>query len=75
VRGDYLNVFVTFDLTLRRFGESIFTTGGFDPNMKHLSEVINPPDWLTGSMANLSGQAADPFQIPAGTATQHEEKP
>lgn len=75
VRGDYLNVFVTFDLTLRRFGESIFTTGGFDPNMKHLSEVINPPDWLTGSMANLSGQAADPFKIPAGTATQHEEKP
>ncbi len=48
VRGDYLNVFVTFDLTLRRFGESIFTTGGFDPNMKHLDEVINPPDWLTG---------------------------
>ncbi|MGV0826353.1 MCE family protein [Mycobacterium syngnathidarum] len=75
VRGDYLNVFVTFDLTLRRFGESIFTTGGFDPNMKHLGEVINPPDWLTGQMANLSGQAADPFKIPAGTATQHEEKP
>lgn len=75
VRGDYLNVFVTFDLTLRRFGESIFTTGGFDPNMKHLDEVINPPDWLTGQMANLSGQAADPFKIPAGTATQHEEKP
>ncbi|OFB42738.1 mammalian cell entry protein [Mycolicibacterium sp. (ex Dasyatis americana)] len=75
VRGDYLNVFVTFDLTLRRFGESIFTTGGFDPNMKHLDEVINPPDWLTGEMANLSGQAADPFKIPAGTATQHEEKP
>ncbi|MBU9763150.1 MCE family protein [Mycobacterium sp. TNTM28] len=75
VRGDYLNVFVTFDLTLRRFGESVFTTGGFDPNMKHLSEVINPPDFLTGAMANLSGQAADPFKIPAGTATQHEEKP
>ena len=75
VRGDYLNVVVTFDLTLRRFGESIFTTGGFDPNMKHLDEVINPPDWLLGEMANLSGQAADPFKIPAGTATQHEEKP
>lgn len=75
VRGDYLNVYVTFDLTLRRFGESIFTTGGFDPNMQHLSEVINPPDFLTGAMANLSGQAADPFKIPAGTATQHEEKP
>ena len=72
VRGDYLNVFVTFDLTLRRTGESVFTTSkGFDPNMKHLDEVINPPDFLTGAMANLSGQAADPFKIPAGTATQH----
>jgi phospholipid/cholesterol/gamma-HCH transport system substrate-binding protein len=75
VRGDYLNVFVTFDLTLRRFGESIFTTSGFDPNMKHLNEVINPPDFLTGAMANLSGQAADPFKIPPGTATQHEGTP
>ena len=75
VRGDYLNVFVTFDLTLRRFGESMFTTSGFDPNMKHLNEVINPPDFLTGAMANLSGQAADPFKIPAGTATQHDEAP
>src|SRR4029078_5030579 len=36
VRGDYLNVFVTFDLTLRRLGESVFTTSaGLDPNMKH----------------------------------------
>ncbi|MHC9294359.1 MCE family protein [Mycobacterium sp. LTG2003] len=75
VRGDYLNVFVTFDLTLRRFGESIFTTSGFDPNMKHLNEVINPPDFVTGAMANLSGQAADPFKIPPGTATQHEGTP
>ena len=74
VRGDYLNVFVTFDLTVRRFGESLLTTSkGFDPNMKHLSEVINPPDFLTGAMANLSGQAADPFKIPAGSATQHTE--
>ena len=71
VRGDYLNVFVTFDLTLRRLGESIFTTSGLDPNMKHMAEVLTPPDFLTGAMANLSGQAADPFQIPAGTATQH----
>lgn len=74
VRGDYLNVFVTFDLTVRRFGESLLTTSkGFDPNMKRLSEVINPPDFLTGAMANLSGQAADPFEIPAGSATQHTE--
>jgi phospholipid/cholesterol/gamma-HCH transport system substrate-binding protein len=73
VRGDYLNVFVTFDLTLRRLGESVLTTSlGFDPNMKHLDEVINPPDFLTGAMANLSGQAADPFKIPPGTATQHD---
>ncbi len=71
VRGDYLNVYVTFDLTLRRLGESIFTTSGIDPNMKHMSEVLTPPDFLTGAMANLSGQAADPFKIPAGTATQH----
>lgn len=70
VRGDYLNVFVTFDLTLRRLGESILTTSGFDPNMKYLDEVINAPDLLTGAMANLSGQAADPFQIPPGTAKQ-----
>jgi phospholipid/cholesterol/gamma-HCH transport system substrate-binding protein len=72
VRGDYLNVFVTFDLTLRRLGESVLTTSLLDPNMKRLNEVINPPDFLTGAMANLSGQAADPFKIPAGTATQHD---
>ncbi len=75
VRGDYLNVFVTFDLTVRRFGESLFNTSFFDPNMKHLNEVINPPDFLTGAMSNLSGQAADPFKIPPGTATQHGGKP
>jgi phospholipid/cholesterol/gamma-HCH transport system substrate-binding protein len=76
VRGDYLNVFTTFDLTLRRIGESIFTTSlGLDPNMKRMSEVVNPPDFLIGSMANLSGQAADPFKIPPGTATQHEAAP
>ena len=40
--------------------------------MKHLDEVINPPDFLTGAMANLSGQAADPFKIPPGSATQHD---
>ena len=39
--------------------------------MTHLNEVINPPDFLTGRLANLSGQAADPFKIPPGTATQH----
>jgi phospholipid/cholesterol/gamma-HCH transport system substrate-binding protein len=76
VRGDYLNVFATFDLTVRRTGETVFTTSkGLDPNMKRLSEVINPPDFLTGAMANLSGQAADPFTIPPGTATQHGEGP
>jgi phospholipid/cholesterol/gamma-HCH transport system substrate-binding protein len=76
VRGDYMNAFVTFDLTLRRLGESIFTTSpGFDPNMKHLSEVINTPDFLIGAASNLSGQAADPFKIPPGTATQHARQP
>ncbi|BBX68209.1 MCE family protein [Mycolicibacterium psychrotolerans] len=76
VRGDYLNVFVTFDLTLRRLGESVFTTSlGLDPNMKRMGEIINPPDFLTGAMANLSGQAADPFKVPPGTAAQHEGAP
>lgn len=73
VRGDYLNVFTTFDLTLRRIGESIFATSYFDPNMAHLREVVNPPDWLIGQQANLSGQAVDPFQIPPGTASGQEE--
>jgi phospholipid/cholesterol/gamma-HCH transport system substrate-binding protein len=69
VRGDYLNVFTTFDLTLRRIGETFFTTAYFDPNMAHMSEILNPPDFLTGELANLSGQAADPFTIPPGTAS------
>ena len=43
---------------------------GLDPNMKHMNEVLNPPDFLIGAIANLSGQAADPFKIPPGTATQ-----
>ncbi|ORB87445.1 mammalian cell entry protein [Mycobacterium kansasii] len=69
VRGDYLNVFTTFDLTLRRIGETFFTTSyALDPNMAHMDEVLNPPDFLTGELANLSGQAADPFKIPPGTA-------
>lgn len=71
-RGDYFNVFATFDLTIRRLGETIFTTSFFDPNMKRLAEVVNPPEFLTGEMANLSGQAADPFAIPAGTASGQE---
>ena len=72
VRGDYLNVFTTFDLTLRRFGETLFTTSYFDPNMVHMAEILKPPDFLTGEMANLSGQAADPFKIPPGTASGSE---
>jgi phospholipid/cholesterol/gamma-HCH transport system substrate-binding protein len=68
VRGDYLNAFVTLDFTVRRLGETLFTTSGLDPNMKHFNEVVNPPDFLLGEMANLSGQAADPFKIPPGTA-------
>ena len=66
---------LTFDLTIRRLGETIFTTSFFDPNMKHLDEVVNPPDFLAGEMANLSGQAADPFKIPPGTASGQEVPP
>ena len=73
VRGDFLNVYVTFDLTLRRLGETVFTTGGFDPNIRHMAEVLNPPDFLLGELANLSGQAADPFTIPPGTAAHYED--
>lgn len=73
VRGDYLNVFTTFDLTLRRIGETFFTTSyPLDPNMMHMSEILNPPDFLVGELANLSGQAADPFKIPPGTAAGSE---
>ncbi len=44
MRGDYLNVFVTFDLTLRRLGETVFTTSkGLDPNMKRMNEIITRP--------------------------------
>jgi phospholipid/cholesterol/gamma-HCH transport system substrate-binding protein len=74
-RGDYFNVFATFDLTIRRLGETIFTTSFFDPNMKRLGEVIDTPDFLVGEMANLSGQAADPFKIPPGTASGQEVPP
>ncbi|AYE97942.1 mammalian cell entry protein [Mycobacterium paragordonae] len=71
VRGDYLNVFTTFDLTLRRLGETFFPTSyALDPNMMHMDEVLNAPDFLMGQLANLSGQAADPFKIPPGTAAQ-----
>ncbi|WP_043986808.1 MCE family protein [Mycolicibacterium llatzerense] len=75
IRGDYLNVFSTFDLTMRRLGENLLTTSALDPNMPHLSEIVNPPDFLTGAVSNLSGQAADPFKIPPGAATQHGAKP
>jgi len=73
VRGDYLNVFTTFDLTVRRLGETFFTTSWpLDPNMLHMKDILNPPDFLIGEMANLSGQAADPFKIPSGApAGQH----
>ena len=74
-RGDYFNIFATFDLTVRRLGETIFTTSFFDPNMTRLAEVVNPPEFLTGEMANLSGQAADPFKIPPGTASGQEVPP
>ncbi|WBP93726.1 MCE family protein [Mycolicibacterium neoaurum] len=65
VRGDYLNAIATLDLTQRRFGENVFTTSPLDPNMKHLSEIVTTPDFLIGEQASLSGQAADPFAVPA----------
>lgn len=68
VRGDYLNAIATLDLTQRRFGENVFTTSPLDPNMKHLSEIVTTPDFLIGEQANLSGQAADPFAVPAPTS-------
>jgi phospholipid/cholesterol/gamma-HCH transport system substrate-binding protein len=64
VRGDFLNVYATFDLTVRRIGENFFTTSGLDPNMKRLADVIDVPDYLIGATSSLSGQAADPFKIP-----------
>lgn len=64
VRGDYLNAIATLDLTQRRFGENVFTTSPLDPNMRHLNEILTTPDFLIGQQADLSGQAADPFQIP-----------
>ncbi|MUM19386.1 MCE family protein [Mycobacterium sp. CBMA271] len=70
VRGDYLNVFVTFDLTARRLGETLFTTSFFDPNMQHFNEVVNPPEWLIGSMANLNGKETNPFDLPAPAPAQ-----
>jgi phospholipid/cholesterol/gamma-HCH transport system substrate-binding protein len=69
VRGDYLNVFITLDLTLRRLGTSFWTASIVDPNLRRLNDVINPPDWLLGETANLSGQAADPFTTPATGTT------
>ena len=67
VRGDYLNVFVTFDLTVRRTGESVFTTSkGLDPNMKHIDEVDQParlPDRGDGQPVRSGGGSV---QDPAG---------
>jgi phospholipid/cholesterol/gamma-HCH transport system substrate-binding protein len=64
--------FVTFDLTVRRTGESVFTTSaGLDPNMKHLDEVVNPglPHRGDGQPVR-SGSGS--VQDPPGTATQHD---
>ena len=67
MRGDYLNVFVTFDLTLRRLGEiDVHHLVRLDPNMKHLNEVINPPDFLTGAMAEPVRPGRRSVQDPAG---------
>ncbi|WP_238956190.1 MCE family protein [Mycobacterium intracellulare] len=75
VRGDFLNIDATFDLTIRRLGETLFTTSALDPNMKHLAEVVNPPDYLLGALANLSGQAADPFSLPTHDSPAAAKEP
>ena len=51
------------------------STHGFVHRTKRLAEVVNPPEFLTGEMANLSGQAADPFKIPPGAASGQEVPP
>ncbi|ETZ91261.1 MCE-family lipoLprN domain protein [Mycobacteroides abscessus MAB_030201_1075] len=61
---------MTFDLTARRLGETLFTTSFFDPNMQHFNDVVNPPEWLIGSMANLNGKETSPFDLPAPAAPQ-----
>ena len=72
VRGDYLNVFTTFDLTVRRLGETFFTTSWpLDPNMLHMKDILNPPDYLLGEMANLSGQAGS-VQDPTGHTSREQ---
>ena len=75
IRGDYLNAIATLDLTVRRFGENVFTTSALDPNMKHLSEILTAPDFMTGAEANLSGQAADPFKISASAVGAERLRP
>ena len=73
------------------FAESLWHSGGVDlletaasyntrfalpgEDDVELDDVINPPEWLIGSFANLNGQAADPFQIPPGTASGQEVPP
>ena len=64
-RGDYFNIFATFDLTVRRLGETIFTTSFFDPNMKRLGEVINAPDFLVWGDGEPVRAGRRSFQDPA----------
>ncbi len=61
VRGDYLNVFTTFDLTLRRLGETFFTTSyALDPNMTAHERDPQParfPDRRTGQPVGPGGRS------------------
>ena len=65
VRGDYLNVFVTFDLTLRRLGESVFTTRRARPEHEAHERGDQPaglPDRSDGEPVRPGG---GPVQDPA----------
>ncbi len=48
VRGDYLNVFTAFDLTLRRIGETFFLRLRPEHGAWTGSSTAKLPDWRTG---------------------------
>ena len=60
VRGDYLNVFVTFDLTLRRLGESIFTTSRWPTFSRRATATLRPRAISGSSLASGRLSASSP---------------
>ena len=60
-------MFTTFDLTVRRLGETFFTTSWpLDPNMLHMSDIVNPPDFLTRGNGQPVRTGRRPVQDSAG---------